>query len=58
MQNKKYEAEKMEKPPPGCIIILTVGCPQTYEGVYKMRLRTVCQEMKGGWVSSLAVDPY
>ena len=48
MQNKKYEAEKIEKPPPGCIIILSVRCPQTCEGVYKMRLRTVCQEMKGG----------
>ena len=42
------EAEKIEKPPPGCIIILSVRCPQTCEGVYKMCLRTVCQEMKGG----------
>lgn len=32
--------------------------PQTCEGVYRMCLRTVCQEMKGGCVSSPALDPY
>lgn len=53
MQNKKYEAEKMEKPPLGCIIILTVRCPQTCEGVYRCASELSARRC----ASSLAVDP-